>query len=386
MSLKNCVFAAISVTLGIVAGLCIIGAIFFVDLRLSEASRQDVDQSSPIVRYLFKTRIGRYLLTDQAFVRLMGAIKETPDDTFSTAWDFNEGIALSKRMFIPTKMFGFDKYKYRPNIGIYNCRAWSGLMFWKVAVAASSDVTKLLKDVDADCIYFETDENGFKKTEFPTKRDGFNNIFFLGDSFTEGLWVAPAFTFVNAFGRKLASRGISVTPINLGVNGYSALEEDWMLEKYGDFFNPIVVFANLYPNDVDEDVEKAVVGRDIPEQSYENMFYYLGRMEEYCLRRNVPLIVTVIPIKEQFSTLRDFSAFQSHVKSWSEGRQVTFLDSREYFSLFGADKIYLSWDPHFSNEGHEHYADFLIANTASILSGAVAHAHSVEGKTTVEPQ
>jgi len=151
-------------------------------------------------------------------------------------------------------------------------------------------------------------------------------------------------------------------------------------------FLQIYFQINLFPNDVDADYRKVVVGEGISEQNYEDMFDYLQKMEEYCLKRKIRLIVTVIPIKEQFSTLRDFSAFQSHVKSWSEGRQVTFLDSREYFSLFGADKIYLSWDPHFSNEGHEHYADFLIANTASILSGAVAHAHSVEGKTTVEPQ
>jgi GDSL-like Lipase/Acylhydrolase family len=384
MSRKNSIFAVISIILGVVAGLCIVGAVLYIDLKVSEASRQHLVPNTPIARYLRNSRIVKYLFTDPAFERLMEAIKETPDGSFSTVWDFDQGIALSKRMFVPTEMFGFEKYKYRPDIGIYNCHVWSGLDFEEVALAASPDAINLLRQIDGDCTYFETDENGFKKTEFPVNTGG-NNVFFLGDSFTDGLWVASKFTFANAFGQKLASRGISVTPINLGVTGYSALEEDWMLEKYGDLFKPIVVIVNLFPNDVHDDYFKVVVGGDIPEQNYENMFYYLQRMEEYCLRRKIQLIVAIIPCKEQFSTLRNFSVFQSRVKSWSEGRHLTFLDPRDYLSHFGADKIYLSWDPHFSIDGHERYADFLVANTTSIVTDAIAHVHTVK-LNTIDPQ
>ena len=50
-------------------------------------------------------------------------------------------------------------------------------------------------------------------------------VLFVGDSFTEGLDVASADTFVNVFGRHMKDGGLPGTAVNAGVNGYGALEQ-----------------------------------------------------------------------------------------------------------------------------------------------------------------
>jgi len=59
--------------------------------------------------------------------------------------------------------------------------------------------------------------------------------------------------------------------------------------------------------------------------------------------------------------------FQDRVKMWAEERQLRFLDPREYFDKVGSNDVYLSWDPHFSIEGHKKYADYLAAHIADVI-------------------
>jgi len=184
-------------------------------------------------------------------------------------------------------------------------------------------------------------------------------IFFLGDSFTEGVWVTPKETFANQVGVKLLEENISVTPINLGVDGYSALEMDWMLEHYASTFHPQIVVANLFPNDVHEDYFQVIKGTDIPEKNYEEMFYYLQRMEDFCERLNIKLVVSDVPVKEQFKELRGFYIFQNRVKKWCDTHGIINIDPYSYFDKIGRDSLYFSWDPHFSPRGHEVYAEFI---------------------------
>lgn len=373
MNAKRILFPVISVASGLIAGACIIAVAIVIYVKWAQVSRQD---TMALVR---NSEIARQIFTDKSFKRLMAAVG-VPDDKFSTVWDFDDGVALSKRLFLQTEMFGLDKYRYRPNVGIYNCRIWSGLDFRNLEIEATSEIKELLKKVDADCSStFETDDNGFKKTEFSINT-GSPNIFFLGDSFTEGLWVAPEFTFVNLFGQKLKSHGISATPINLGVNGYSALEMCWMLEHFGPLFTPIAVVVNLFPNDVHVDYNQVIMGRDIPEKNYTEMFNFLQRIQIYSDKHDVKLIIAVIPPKRQLTDLRNFSVFQDRVRAWADGRNITFLDPRAYFErIGGVDEVYLSWDPHFSIKGHQHYANFLIDNAASIISEAITHVKSKSG-------
>ena len=94
-------------------------------------------------------------------------------------------------------------------------------------------------------------------------------------------------------------------------------------------------------------------------------------MRDFSDDGGLDLIVSVIPTKEQFGELHPFSVFQDRVMAWCRKREVLCLDPRARFDEIGADRIYLSWDPHFSVEGHQRYAEFLYDQTRLIIVGAL---------------
>jgi hypothetical protein len=102
------------------------------------------------------------------------------------------------------------------------------------------------------------------------------------------------------------------------------------------------------------------------------MFKYLRFMMEFCRYFDITFVVSAIPPKKQFRELRNFSAFQDHVKAWSKKHGVLFIDPRAYFSSIGADKLYFFWDPHFTPAGHKYYADFLYRKLAPVIEKKLA--------------
>lgn len=295
-------------------------------------------------------------------------LNSSKNNSFSVLMDYDDQYILSKKIYIPTKMFGLMKYRYRPNIGIYNIYVWSGLHFGGLIMLATPENTALLQQypIFYNSFYFETDDNGFKKTEFLANSD-YPTIFFLGDSMTEGLYVVSKDTFVNLFGKRLKADKIPTIAINLGVAGNSVLEMSWLFEHYAPSLNPKLVILNLFPNDVHSNYFRAITGEGIPEKNYQEMFYYLKRIQNYCRKFNIRLVVVVIPAKAQFRGLRKFSYFQDRVKEWCKAQGIPFLDPRNYFEKFGWKEIYFSWDLHFSVKGHRHYANFLYQNIYPII-------------------
>ena len=97
----------------------------------------------------------------------------------------------------------------------------------------------------------------------------------------------------------------------------------------------------------------------ITEKNYEEMFYYLQRMEDFCESLNIKLVVSDVPVKEQFKELRGFYIFQNRVKKWCDTHGIINIDPYNYFDKIGADSLYFSWDPHFSPRGHSAYAEFI---------------------------
>ena len=281
--------------------------------------------------------------------------------------DFNNTIRLSDKVFLQEKMFGEKKYRYWPNMGIYNVIIWSGLHFESIVLEATAEATSAINKYRPYRVsYFETDEHGFKKTNFSAK-DSAYNIFFLGDSFTEGLWMTSEDSFVNQFGLISHDNGISITPINLGVNGYSALESAWMLEKYAPILKPKIAVLNLFPNDVHKNYITAIRGENVPEENYTDMFNYIQRIKNFCEASNIKLVISVIPAKNQFNELREYTSFQDRVKSWSDTQGVMYLDPRKYFSSIVEKNIYFSWDAHFSERGNKYYASFLYNSLSPLL-------------------
>jgi lysophospholipase L1-like esterase len=264
-------------------------------------------------------------------------------------------------------MFGEMKYRYRPNVGVYNIAVWSGLHFRHFAIPATLEISGLLQQADVvHQIHFETDNYGFKPTEFDLRGESFK-VFSLGDSSTEGLWVDPKDTFVNLFGKELKTDGVALTPVNLGVNGYGALEEEWMLEFFAPQLHPKLAIVSLFPNDVHEDYFKVIKNVGIPAENYTHMFGYLHRAEDFCEKHDIKLVISLVPVKEQLGSLKNFTFFQDRVKAWCAEAHIMCIDSMPYLTRFGADHVYFSGDPHLSVEGYRHYTDFLYQELKPLL-------------------
>jgi lysophospholipase L1-like esterase len=358
---KSPVRRILSVLLYLLFLFCIACATVFVYIKWAEYTKHDV------IPQLSERKIIKSIFIKKDFIEFAQIAFKNENNGFSASYDFDETTMLSKDMFQTQEMFGEKKYEYHPNIGIYNVLVWSGLQKVEFAVPATSEISKALAKNELFLyVYFKTDSNGFKQTEFPW-HPGSYTIFFLGDSFTEGLWVKPEETFVNQVGVKLQKENISVVPMNLGTDGYSALEEDWKLEHYASTFHPKMVVTNLFPNDVHDDYYQVIKGNRIPEKNYDEMFYYIKRMKDFCDKFNIKLVISEIPIQEQFTELRDFHVFEERVKTWCDEHKIINVDVYNYFDKIGADSLYFSWDPHFTPRGHIAYADFLCSQIDTMI-------------------
>ncbi len=359
---RRALYPAILLVMSTSLGLCAAWAGILLHLKAAERSGLDGSFAKRLSRYTLAQR----LFERQAYHDLIRAVASNESDTFQTTWDFDDGVGLSRKMFITEEMFGAIKYRYRPNTGIYNVRVWSGLTHQMLAMSAAPEIAALLeRNTLARKVYFETDANGFKPT---ARTAGGPPILMLGDSFVEGLWVSPEETFTSVLAGMLKAGGTPGSPINMGVNGYSTLEMAWTLERYAPKMRPVLVLVNLFPNDVHNDYRRVVVG-EVPEANYREMLGHLERMMRYCRSRGIIMALAVIPPKEQFSFLRSFSDFQDRVGWWAGKRGVPLFDPREHFDSIGPGRIYFPWDPHFSPEGHRHYAKFLHGKLSPLLRG-----------------
>ena len=181
----------------------------------------------------------------------------------------------------------------------------------------------------------------------------------LGDSFTEGLWVDSDDTFSSVFTKNIYKNyNTPIKVYNLGVRGYSVLESSYLFEKYENIYKPDIVVINLFLNDVAENYNDVMYNRLIDNSSYDSMFSYLEKINNLCNKNNIRFFISVIPCKEQLIVKNELY-FQNKVIQFSNQYNIPCLNPFEYFQDIKIDNLYFSWDPHFSKEGHYHYAKFL---------------------------
>jgi len=356
----------LTVMAGALAGLALAAAMLFAYAGWTRSRRRDV---TPGVRRL-AAEAG--LGIDESYKRLMHALTRDRDAYFA-ALDTFRGAAMSKDLFLPTVMYGAERYRFRPHIAVYDVNIWTGLAHQTLQIPATPRTTPLLDACEVrHRVRFETDANGFKKTP-GSAADGAPAVFFLGDSYTEGLLVASEDTFVARFGRKLTSDGFPIRPLNLGVGGYGTMEECWLLEHFAPLLRPAAVILNMYPNDVMRDAATVVRGTGVPEERYRHVFKYLARITKHCRQSGIVLVVAAIPSPRQVGALREFSCFQDRIGAWCREHSLPFLDPQDAFAA--ADSIlYIPWDGHLSVEGHALYADFLHRKAGPLLVEALGAA------------
>lgn len=295
---------------------------------------------------------------------------------FSTVWCSGVGVHLSKKLYTETDMSGRLRYAYKPGLrkltlGFY---VGPGMLesFEIPATQRSREIMDRLKPAHlAEARY---DENGFRDSRLPPRGD-LPVIVFLGDSFTDGYFVADDETFTHYFGSKSAKAGYG-WPVNTGVGGYDTLEEYHALRKaLGAYENIGLVVVHHYANDVATDYDAVVEGtaRDL-ENSWKESFRWLDKIRAECSKRGIPLALAAVPTDGQVWGKTSSRLYQERLGEYAERHGLPFFDPLDALAEHGAHKVYLEWDPHFSPEGNRLYArllwDFVRARWLSLRSTA----------------
>jgi hypothetical protein len=166
--------------------------------------------------------------------------------------------------------------------------------------------------------------------------------------------------------------------VNLGVNGFSALEMRWMLEHFAPSLRPRAAIFNLYPNDVGADYSDAITRPDGLKTEFEAMFEALSKSKDFCQQHGIKMLISLVPGRSQTEAeFREdhpvFDAFQQRVKAWAATEEVPCFDALPHLNQVGGQNVYLDWDGHFAPKGHRHYADFLYGETKALMATLGAH-------------
>ena len=164
-------------------------------------------------------------------------------------------------------------------------------------------------------------------------------------------------------------------PVNAGVNGYGALEENYVLEHYFEAAGrPGVVMVMPYVNDIDSDHE-AIASTAGPieraDRKWRDNLQHLARIAHFCRDHHAVLVVAPIPYFVQAKNHEGRDDYQDVLHRFSDRQGALFVDVLPKFASVNADDLYFSWDPHFSPAGHRAVARILYDETkAAIEEGA----------------
>ena len=175
---------------------------------------------------------------------------------------------------------------------------------------------------------------------------------------------------MNLFGRRLRAAGLRGVPINAGVDGYSALEESWAVERHAVPSHARIVVDTLFPNDVHTEYDKVIRGEGIPEANYTAMFESLERMRDHCRGHGIQLFLALMPTHGQVVDPSRGRVFQDRVSAWGKEHGVVVLDPLPRFRQRGGGNLYLTGDPHLSEAGHQEYAAYLFDELRADLNKA----------------
>ena len=186
-----------------------------------------------MVRPLFRFQLVRAYLFDPKVRRIVQAIADRDADLgkLATVWDTNSSALLSRRLFQSVDMNAAHKYMYKPNLRKLMFRTGPAGHDQDVEIEDAPEIRQALQEVHTSFVAASYDRFGFRRVDADLTRDCEAHVLFLGDSFTDGMWVSDSDTFVNRYGHLMRERSnLRVCPVNAGVNGYGSLEEAYVLE------------------------------------------------------------------------------------------------------------------------------------------------------------
>lgn len=333
------------------------------------------------VRPIFHVSFVRAYLFDPKFRRLVELMDEEDslqDDVFASVWDTSEGVLLSRKLFHPVEMYGVQKYMYNPGLKklAFAIDVDGFTRFFEMVDTLA--LRRAILDLHPTHIYAATyDQFGFRRVDAELTEHCSVRVMFLGDSFTDGVYMDDRETFVNRYGHLVRDRGhVAACPINTGVDGYGSIEEAYVLEHYYEAVGrPRVAVVMHFPNDVDVD-ENTVIDGTIKDSSrkWADDVSYLRRITEFSRQHGVTVVLVAIPLARQAADPSTRKNYQDILRRFCEQERIAFIDLLDPLSLFDVDEVYVKGDVHWTVRGHEAVAEVLYERTKELLAAAAAGA------------
>jgi hypothetical protein len=358
-SLLAALVVVASTTIATVAGL----GVYLLAERPSYRRLGSLRQARLVRAYLFNPGLRR-------FARTLAA-QDPRADLFSTLWDIDTGVLLSRHMYQSVTMDGAAKYMYKPHLKKLGFRTRASGLRWNMETEDTPAIRAALHDLDTPFMVAASyDGLGFRQGDADLAAGCSARALFLGDSFTDGLWVDDTNTFVNVYGRLVRERtGVALCPVNTGVNGYGPSEEAYVLEHYFDQTGrPAFVFVMFFPNDVDADYD-AVMKGTLPDRDrrWRDSLDQIARIKRFVSARGSRLVLAAIPPAEQVVDHGPQEHYQNVLRAFSEQQGIQFVNLIDRLTTPEARTLFWDWDPHFTPRGHRAVAEALYGETERLF-------------------
>ena len=353
------VFAVAAVLMSLVSA----ATCFTLGCLLLQGPRFSLRRLSLVPAYLISPDVRQFASALQA--------EDPRVQVFSTIWDTNEGVALSRRMFRDVDMDGHPGYRYKPGLRKLSVRLHVGLVWRNLELEDTAVMRTAVTRMPTELLAFASyDQHGFRHVESGPANVCGQSILFLGDSFTDGLWVNDADTFANVYGKIARDRSDQRTcTVNAGVNGYGSLEERFVLEhEFAGAGRPSLIFVMYFPNDVDSDFNRVIEGRLADAgRLWEASLSELRRMHRFAVARGSTLVLAAIPPAAQSFGRLTQTHYQDILRDFASNEGIRFVDLYDGFVARDPHPLYWPWDPHLTPVGHRRVAELLYDATKDLL-------------------
>jgi len=360
--------AALACLLGVIPALALSAAVYLFGVKHYHYTAVRPIFHVPFIRaYLFDRRF-------RQLVSLMDIEDAQYDDVFASVWDTSEGTLLSKKMFHPVEMYGVQKYMYNPGLRKLSFVLDVDGFARSFSIVDAPAIRQAMGDLHASHVYTATyDQFGFRRVDSELTSRCSVRVMFLGDSFTDGVYMNDPETMVNRYGHLARERSrIAACPIDTGVDGYGSLEESFVLEHYFDTVGePRITIVMHFPNDVDVDANR-VVDATMPDgpRQWADDLAYLHRIAEFGRQHETTIVIAAIPLARQSKDPSTRKNYQDVLRRFCEQEGVRFVDLLNWLGPLDTREIYLEGDPHWTPRGHQAVAEILYEQTKDLLESS----------------
>lgn len=312
--------------------------------------------------YLKRPQLIQLYLTQPAMRDLMNLIAEDRLNSFPSVWDTNEGVLLSKKIYRPVALKEAIIFSHQPYSNVLFFQTGTRDFQRKYAALDSLKLRGILSRLETPFMAQASfDGLGFRRTGYDFNETCGQTVLFVGDSFTEGLWVKDSQTFASLFAARLNEGAAEKTCVaNSGTNGYGIFEESAVAQDFHAKAKYHTLYLIHYPNDIAADGFAVLTG-DLPdlEAAWEKHLSELAGLAAFAKAQHIRFVLVPLPPKEQFAMPESRARYQERLERFAKEHGIQFWDPYPFLTGYTWEDLYFDWDPHFSPSGHRIFAAFL---------------------------